>query len=151
MVRNTRVPGVGGDFVTGGRRGFSQNPLRPGVSQTLWPLPNWSDYHKNWHREVKLYAEFENRGLEISTHPHFPQLPTIISLPICHHIGNCGWLQILGCRFLNSPYNFTSRYQFLEKSNNIKGYFWPRATWWYARGACPGWGWYTEKLNATYT
>ena len=108
------------------------------------------DFSKNWYPEVKFYGEFKNLGPEISTYPHFPQLPTIISLPICHHIGKCGWLQILGYRFLNSPYNFTSRYQFLEKSNNIKGYFWPRATWWYARGACPGWGWYTEKLNATY-
>ena len=81
------------------------------------------DFSKNWYPEVKFYGEFKNLGPEISTYPHFPQLPTIISLPICHHIGKCGWLQILGYRFLNSPYNFTSRYQFLEKSNNIKGYF----------------------------
>ena len=120
------------------------------------------DFSKNWYPEVKFYGEFKNLGPEISTYPHFPQLPTIISLPICHHIGKCGWLQILGYRFLNSPYNFTSRYQFLEKSNNIEGYFWPRALWWCARG-CPGVPgghmpgglarggvWYTEKLNATY-
>ena len=36
-----------------------------------------SDLHKNWHLEVKLCAEFKNRRLDISTYPHYPQLPII--------------------------------------------------------------------------
>ena len=95
------------------------------------------DFSKNCYPDVKLYGEFKNRGPKICTYPQFPIWWHIGNEIIVGNCGKCGWVEISGPQFLNSPYNFTSGYQFLEKSNNIEGYFWPRALWWCARG-CPG-------------
>ena len=78
---------------------FEENPLRPPCQERgreitkspppprtrlflTTPLPKMSvlkqsDIHETLHREVKLRAEFKNRGLKNSTHPHHPLLPTI--------------------------------------------------------------------------
>ena len=42
---------------------------------------------------------------------------------------DCVSVDILGGQFLNVSCNITCVYQFVDKSNNIKGYFSPRAIW----------------------